>query len=290
MPQVYELTPDAFEPARSLFTGIPYDTAFMDAIFEGRQTGRLFVDNPDRPRGAFLTRTYDYFLAGTPTQSLVHFLLDAPAEPGVFDKLYGYVPTNQGWLNTLRAAKRLKLEEIPRRSFRLSLANAGRHLMWHDDVPANVKVKPITKALAEQIDREMDETIGLFWGNYDAFAEGGFGRVAIADGEPASVAYANVVSAVEANISVMTVKQHRREGLAKLVCRAFIADTASRALDLTWDCDQVNGASAALALSLGLSEEQPFMELGYHERRTPDLSAGLWWSVPVSSTVTRWTT
>jgi RimJ/RimL family protein N-acetyltransferase len=290
MPVIYELASDAFEPARQLFTGISYDAAFMAAVFEGRQPGRLFVDNPESPRGAILVRTYDYFLAGVATPALVLFLTDAPAEPNVFDKLYGYVPTNQGWLKALRAAKRLKLEEIPRRAFRLRLANAGPHLAWHFDVPANVKVKPITKALAEQIDRDMDETISLFWGDYDAFVGGGFGRVAMIDGEPASVAYANVVSAVEANISVYTAERHRREGLAKLVCRAFIADTASRALDLTWDCDEANGASAALARSLGLIEEEPFMELGYHERRTPDLSHGLWWSKPLSQTATIWTT
>jgi RimJ/RimL family protein N-acetyltransferase len=290
MPQIYELAPDAFEPARPLFTGIPYDTAFMGAVFEGRQPGRLFVDNPNAPRGAFMTRTYDYFLAGAATPSLVQFLIDAPAEPGVFDKLYGYVPTNQGWLNALRAAKRLKVEEIPRRSFRLPLANAGPHLAWYTEVPAHVKVKPVTKALAEQIDRDMDETIRLFWGDYDAFVQGGFGRVAIIDGELASVAFTNVVSAVEANISVMTAKRYRREGLAKLVCRAVIADTASRALDLTWDCDEANGASAALALSLGLIEQEPFTELGYYERRTPELSHGLWWSKPFSSTAVKWTT
>jgi RimJ/RimL family protein N-acetyltransferase len=290
MPQVYELTFDAYEPARRLFTGISYDTAFMDAVFEGRQQGRLFVDNPDAPRGAFLARTYDYFLAGTPTPSLMTFLTDAPAEPAVFDKIYGYVPTNAAWLNTLRRAQRLKVEEIPRRSFRLRLAGAGPHLMWHTDVPSHVKIKLITKALAEEIDEEMDETIGLFWGSYDAFAEGGFGRVAIIDGKPASVAYANVVSAVEANISVYTAEPFRREGLARLVCRAFIADTASRALDLTWDCDKANSASAALAISLGLTEEQSFLELGYHQRRTPDLSQGLWWSKPFSSAATIWTT
>jgi RimJ/RimL family protein N-acetyltransferase len=136
----------------------------------------------------------------------------------------------------------------------------------------------------------MDETIGLFWGSYDAFAKGGFGRVAIIDGKPASVAYANVVSAVEANISVYTAEPFRRQGLARLVCRAFIADTASRALDLTWDCDVANSASAALAISLGLTEEQSFLELGYHQRRTPDLSHGLWWSKPFSSAATLWTT
>lgn len=287
--QIYELAPEAYASARRLFTGIPYDTAFMDAVFEERQPGRLFVDDPAAPRGALLCRTYDYFLAGEATDALVQFLVDAPEEAGVFALLYGYVPTNEAWLAALRTADRLKLVEIPRRSFRLETASGGPYLRWRDDVPPHVKVEPIDAALAERIDQEMDETIGFFWGSYDAFGLGGYGRAALIDGRVASVAYANVVSAREANVSVMTVKRSRREGLAKLVCRAFLADTASRAKDLTWDCDVANTASAALALSLGLIEEEPFTEMGYVERQTPDLSRGLWSPRPTSSSIVTWT-
>jgi RimJ/RimL family protein N-acetyltransferase len=289
MTEIYELTPEAYAAARPLFTGIPYDTAFMDAVFERRQPGRLFVDDPENPRGAILCRTYDYFLAGEATDALVQFLVDAPAEAEVFALLYGYVPTNDAWLAALRIADRLKLEEIPRRSFRLRAADAGVHATRQKDVPPHVTVVSIDVDLARRVDDELDEMIGLFWGGYGPFVAGGFGKVAVIDGRPVSVVFANVVSDREYNVSVGTARQHRREGLAKLVCRAMIADGAARGLDLTWDCDDANKASAALALSLGCVEEKPFTELGYLARRVPDLSRGLWSFWTTSPSVVTWT-
>src|SRR3954449_841211 len=179
MTQIYELLPDAYSAARRLFTGIPYDTAFMDAVFEGRQPGRLFVDDPVAPTGALLCRTYDYFLAGEARDGLVQFLVDAPEEAKVFALLYGYVPTNEVWLSVLRTADRLKLEEIPRRSFRLRPSEAGQHTAWRQAIPAHVTVAHIDLPLAQEIDRELDEMIGPFWGGHDAFVHGGFGRVAL---------------------------------------------------------------------------------------------------------------
>jgi RimJ/RimL family protein N-acetyltransferase len=203
--------------------------------------------------------------------------------------LYGYVPTNDAWLAALRTADRLKLEEIPRRSFRLRAADASAHATWQKDVPPHVTVESIDVDLARRVDDELDELIGMFWGGYDAFVVGGFGRVAIIDDRPVSVVFANVVSDREYNVSVGTAKQHRREGLAKLVCRAIIAEGAARGLDLTWDCDDANKASATLALSLGCVEEKPFAELGYLARRVPDLSRGLWSFRTTSPSVVTWT-
>jgi RimJ/RimL family protein N-acetyltransferase len=288
MIQIFELSRDAYATARALFTGIPYDTPFMDAVFEGRQSGRLFVDDPVAPTGAMLCRTYDYFLVGEATDGLVQFLIDAPEEAKVFAELYGYVPTNEPWLAALRTAERLKLEEIPRRSFRLRPSAAEQHTSWRHDIPARVTVAHIDRYLAEEVDRELDEMIELFWGSYDAFVDGGFGRVALIDNKPVSVVFTNVVSKREYNVSVATAKQFRREGLAKLVCRAIAADGAERDLDLMWDCDDANKASAALALSIGCIEEAPFTELGYLERRTPDLSRGLWRFETTSPSIVTW--
>jgi RimJ/RimL family protein N-acetyltransferase len=151
-----------------------------------------------------------------------------------------------------------------------------------------VVVQSIDRELARRVDDELGEMIGLFWGGYDAFVEGGFGKAALIDGNPVSACFANVVSVREYNVSVGTAKQFRREGLAKLVCRSLIAEGASRGLDMTWDCDDANKASAALAMSLGCVEEEPFTEMGYLQRRTPDLTRGLWTSRTTSPSVTTW--
>src|SRR3954454_12106603 len=117
MPVVYELSATNVEIARGLFAGATFDRVFIDSFFEGRQPGRLFVDDPVRPASALLCRVYDYFLAGEPQADLRRFIRDAPSEPGVFQvlrdhgvseeipttALYGFVAVTKAWEDALIA-------------------------------------------------------------------------------------------------------------------------------------------------------------------------------------------
>lgn len=47
MTPVYELSHDQMSVARHVFADAWFDEAFIDSVFEGRQPGRLFVDNTD---------------------------------------------------------------------------------------------------------------------------------------------------------------------------------------------------------------------------------------------------
>src|SRR5262245_37575038 len=70
--------------ARPLFAGASYDRVFVDAFYEGRQPGRLFVDDNAQPAAAMLCRTYEYFFAGKPAPAIRRFVLDAPREAELF--------------------------------------------------------------------------------------------------------------------------------------------------------------------------------------------------------------
>lgn len=274
---IFELSAGSFGDAASLFQDAWFDRALIDAVFEGRQRGRIFVDRESRPRAALLCRTYDYYVAGDPGAfALRQFMEEAPAEAGVFERLYGYVPLSEAWVRALLEDSGGRLEVIPRRGFTIAGAAGISRARRPRSPSRDAAVMPIDRTLAAQIDTDLAEHIGLLWGGYEDFASGGFGFCAIVGGTVASVAYTVAVSARHANIVVATAAAFRRQGLATLTCSAFIAACEARGLIVEWGSDASNAASVALAQRLGGREGPPFSELGFPGRAQMAGSRGLW--------------
>ncbi|MBA3337698.1 MAG: GNAT family N-acetyltransferase [Chloroflexia bacterium] len=277
VPIIYELGAPEFERAKPLFADARYDAAFLGAVFEGRQEGRMFVDDPCRPSAALLCRTYEYFVTGDATNAaLRRFIVEAPAEARVFAELYGYVGLSAAWDAALRGDHGDRLDVIGRRCFRFPARGAERVAGWRERVPPGVRVQPIDRPLAERIDEVLREGIGTTWGGYERFTANGFGLCALIDDQPVSVGVTAAVGWGEANIGVITAAAHRRKGLAWLVCAAYIKECQRRGLVATWDCDVSNTASRALALNLGFGEERSFSELAPPGRASLALSRGRW--------------
>ena len=271
---IYELHPDAFERAAPLFEAAWFDRAFIDAVFEGRQSARMFVDQLDQPTAALLARSYEYYVAGDSGPGwLRRFIADAPAEAGVFADLYGYVPLDAGWQAAL-LADTPALATIERREFKFHVPEV---LAGALPAPSpGIAIVPMDRALAERTDAGLGEHIGSFWGGYDRFLAGGFGFCAMDGAAIAGVAYAAGASRRFANISIFTVPPYRRRGLATLLAAAFIRGCLERGLVPTWDADRDNVASAAIALRLGLREYPGFVQLSPARASRLPLSRGRW--------------
>jgi RimJ/RimL family protein N-acetyltransferase len=263
MAMIYELPRALFGRARDLFAETWMDGAFIWGAFEGRLTGRVFVDDPERPTAAMLTQAFEYYVAGDPgATALRRFIADAPAEAEVFDKMYGYVATNVPFARALLDDHAGRLRVIARRGYRWTGDDAAATALarWQD-TPPGITLRPLDRTLAERVDREMGQSIAPFWGGYDRFLSGGFGFCALAGETLAAVAYAAGVGGGEANIDVFTAEAFRRQGLAARVCAAFVTHCRAHDMVATWDCDADNNASARLATALGFREGLPFSQL-----------------------------
>lgn len=276
---IYELPQSRFSLAQRLYSGMWYDEAFIEAVFEGRQAGRIFVDDPDRPAAALMCHVYEFYVAGDPgCEAMRRFVKDAPEEPGAFQLLYGYVTSSADWDRAILDDREGELLVVGRRGFKYDAGAAGLEQVGAV-LPPDYEIQAIDAALAERIDRERGEHIGLFWGGYDKFEEGGFGYCAIFGDEIASVAYAAAVSSRYANVSVETAPAHRRKGLSTATSAAFIRHCSDLGILATWDTDEGNAASIALAQKLGFIEYPPFRELSPPRGTKLALSSGRWESV-----------
>lgn len=281
---IYELPTKRFHQTATLFARAWFDEMYMESVLLGRQPGRIFVDDPTTPTSAVMFRTYEYYTAGDPVQSMRRFLRDAPAEADVFDHFYGWCPVGKAWEEALLADFD-SLGYIPRLNF---IWNNAPLLNWRAGLPAGTEICPLDKALAQQVDEALHETIGLFWSGYDRFERDGFGFALMKDGVPLSTAFTSSVGTKAINIAVATDVNQQRQGLAKWVCSALIEETLRRGLLPTWDTDSMNGRSRALAKRLGFIEREPFVEIGSYPRLPLDRTKGKWSSERLDNGVTRW--
>jgi RimJ/RimL family protein N-acetyltransferase len=283
---IYELPFDHFHLTAPLFAEAWFDEMYMDAVLKGRHPGRLFVDDVVKPKAALMCRTYEYFVAGAADTALRSFIQDAPAEPGVFQKLYGYAPVGEAWEKAILEDYAGALIRIPRHNFRW----AGAPIMdWQTHLPQGARIVQIDRELAERIDREWHETIGLLWEGYDNYLQHGFGFCLMMGDEPGSMASCDSASDTLVNVGVRTAEKFWRQGLAKLVCSALIAHVLQNGRAPTWDTDGMNERSQALARSLGFVEGRPFSQLSTPDYRPIHLSEGLWRGQARADGVTVWT-
>lgn len=286
MTHIFEIDPANFAPGRALFNaaGVTCDRPYWEAPFDGDFPARLFVDDPVDPQSALLARSYEYYVAGNPSDALLTFLEDAPEAADPMQWFYGYVPLTPAWSDALiRRFPGLFHED--RRSFRLGAEGAGRARSWRDRLPESVEMANLTPELAARAQTEVPDDFEALIGGFGRLEQNYFGNVVIdrENGALLSVAFSAGVSRREMNIGVATAERARRQGLATLVCQACIAQALDRGLVVTWDCDLLNTGSGALAESLGFLEESPFLELCYIDpergmphRVTPPPSGVAW--------------
>lgn len=287
MTTIYELPPDLFERARPILGHPPADFAYIDAGLRGINPARVFVDDADQPTAALMTRTYEYFVGGELETPIADFIRDAPLGTAVWADFYGFVAVDAPWNDRLRALH-AELETIGRRSFRFDPEQIERVRGWAERVPAGLSLVPLTAELAEMADRKMPEIIGMIWSGYESFAKHGFGALLLDGDTPVSTTYAAAVGGGEANVGVMTVQDYRRRGLATLCSQACIEMAYERGLVATWDCDQPNVASAALALAIGFTEQEPFVELAFPNRAKPPQTTDQWAAEPGDGGIVAW--
>jgi GNAT superfamily N-acetyltransferase len=267
---IYELPSTLFERCKPLYAQAAFDVPAYDAVFEGRQPGRLFVDNAATPTAAIMCRTYDYFVAGSPDTPLRTFIKDAPEEAGVFQSLYSYVPLNEHWGQALQADVNLLV--IPRRNFHWDMRQPAPDF----PLPEGARIEQVNVENAKAVDAALPlPFMRMFWGSYAALYENGFAYYAAQGKAVTSVVYAIAMSSTGVIVGVDTFEPFRRQGYGAAVSATFIRAALARGVQPIWDCDAANPPSAAMAERLGFVEHEPFMELRPPEWKLP-MTKGVW--------------
>lgn len=149
---------------------------------------------------------------------------------------------------------------------------------WRERIPPGFAIRPIDAAIAARLQEDLivagrGPWFDQVWGSIPQFLEQGFGFVAEWEGDGAPFLAANCracpmagngqgIKDVVAAIQVSTRARFQGQGLATLVCAAFIEHCLELGMTPEYSCEEENTASVALALKLG------FVPIGKRETET----------------------
>jgi len=253
------LEPDAYASAHSLFEALTYHLAVV-TVLAGKLPGRVYVDDPARPRTAILipSNRHRIYVSGEPEPSLLadvmHLLAKASPEEG-----YGFVvyyDTSHPWKPALEQAfQRQGIVFSWRQFYRLREPSSPAA----SPLPEQVTIGHIDEAmfadttlvnrelLLEEIHSESPSLAYFFQQHFGFCAQDGHQLVAWC------LAEYHYQGRYE--LGIETIEAYRRQGIATHLADAVIGQAfAQGATEIGWHCWAANTPSVATALKLGFEK------------------------------------
>lgn len=259
-----ELTPEHFRTVSTLFDSTHYG-ALTAATLQGSHPGRVFVDDLPNPSAGLVCTNAGigyYFLAGQPTVALLDALQTAflndfiPAQKTALNNpevlLFYNSPDWQQPLFSQFVQCRPVL--IHKKRFNLPAQISSELAERDNSLPDGMQFARYTPELLAAHPNVAEEA-ALFYGSVDAFLAKSMGVCILAGDTLASYCHAVFIGSGEAEISIATVPDFRRRGLAYQTARAFLKECANRELVPIWGCWPENAPSVSLAGKLGFCED-----------------------------------
>jgi len=261
---ISELRPTDYESVRPLFRPLRYHLASA-AVLDGNSPGRVFVDDPNRPRSAFMLSPEGCYLAGAPDNRAFNGALN---EAVVGERALGddvrvlfLVVHPEGWRRRLPAIlDPLPMIEERRRHYVCRTLRHG----WPAPPPDGYAVRRINRPLLDDAGLVVsDHVTGWMrnnWGSVERFLEGGFGFATVHGREVVSWSLTDCVSGKGCEIGIRTAPEHRRRGLAAVTAAAAVEYALSYGFAMVgWHCPEENLGSIRTAEKVGFRRERDYV-------------------------------
>lgn len=251
-----ECNPTQFQMALPFMQGIKQNV-LPQAVIQGFNPGRVFVDDLAHPSAAVVWISCGYlFVGGNPQSKAVEFRLPAllanrliPESHALGNRGFVLMVDSEKWEPRLDAViGGRSLVKTYRRPFRFFAERFGSSLDWKARLPEGFAIRRIDGALLENPDLLAE--VRSTWGKED-FLRKGFGFAALRGNELVSYCHTAFVSLSMVEVAVRTLKDYWRQGLASLVVAAFIEHCLKIGKHPNWECWWDNQPSIALGGRMG---------------------------------------
>ncbi len=232
-----------------LTASVKYNKALIYSIIEGRTSAKVFVDDSNCPKAAFLAWEFSFLLGDESDKSFSRELFDyifAVHVPESEDKEIILFEDNDNWTYLNNLFKEKGCLAIERKMF---CFNRKKYEKSKSDFP-----KPPEYLKMELIDENRHKNNSNY--NYMTNNRKNF-RYIIKDGDKAVSTCASVaVAANEAEIDISTDENYRNKGYATIAASHFIERCIENNLEPVWSCWPEREGSVALAKKLGFEENE----------------------------------
>ena len=262
-----EISKETYSSLLPVFERLPRPA--LVGTIAGETPGRIFVDDPQDPRAAFIWNEFHFsYLAGNPAdETFLRGLVDLlegellPEARRSPDPTVALYPDSPAWVDALEprlaAYHPLRLFRSQHRFDRQAFEKRAGFL---EPLAPGLRLMPIDAELCARFP-DLAFAYQLLWGGVQNFLAHGFGFCVLSDGELASACDSAFCAGGWAEIGVETREAYRRQGLARQVTTAFIQASLRRGLEPVWECWWENEASRNLAVRLGFEwlEDYPVL-------------------------------
>lgn len=260
---IYELQKDQFMNCNHLLDKERHIE--VQAIIEGNNSGRIFVDDASQPRSSlvWLGNLDGFVFIGDANNAIFNFeikkvLREQIAQEAAYLDLKWFEGFGHqvGWDCAIR-------EILCERSYEES--NQKVYTLYEDaykiyneptinetyTVLKVTKENLVTYSLLEQ--SFFVSQITSFWNSVELFFEKGIGCVILHGNQVVSLCFSGFVSGNTHTANIETIPEHRGKSLAKKVAHVFVQECFKQGYVPYWDCMEVNKPSIAIAESLGFT-------------------------------------
>lgn len=251
-----ELEAANFYKVRPLFEPLMAHQMFCAGVLEGLYKGRVFVDNADTPKSAFIAQGgVWWFLAGDADNAVFNQALNS----ALFNRT---VTGEKGWGGMLVCHPEnwdtqipvIFAPHIPITTQRLHYTCQHLQVDWRSQIPDGIEIRFIDQSLIED-GIEVQGAADILEARQEAIEPDrrAFGYVAIHRREIVASSVINCIVNKGGDIGLFTNPDHRRRNLAYLTSAAVIEYAFSHGLEMVhWNCESFNIGSIRTAEKLGL--------------------------------------
>jgi len=260
---IHRLDPALYERVRSLFRPLRFHLASA-AVLDGVCPGRVFVDDLESPRAAFMVSSEGCYLAGDPRiDGFNRGFIEALGAGELFRGDVGLlflVVHPEGWGDQVASLLAPHVFQTTQRYH--YVCRSVRH-EWRTALLEGCCAKPIDQALLEErLEALPDHVLGWMrgnWGSAEAFHRNGFGTLMTCGGDIVSWSLADCASGRACEIGIRTLPSHRRRGLAAATASANVELALSLGFEVVgWHCPQENVGSIRTAEKVGFELERAY--------------------------------
>ena len=267
---MHELSKSDYEKVRPLFKELEWNL-ITSAVIEGTSPGRVFADQAEDPRTAFMCTVEGYYLAGCEDNDEFNTSLNRLILERIFagdtvrkdetDVAIGFHPDQ--WKDKMPIIFQ----------GRVPLATARRHYIytepkadrWRGHVPEGFQVQRVDTELLRTPSLEVPEHLTGWmktnWGSVLDFMKRGFGFCTLHGKQVVSWSVADCVSGDACEIGIHTLEDYRRRGLATLTAAAAVDHALSSGFrQVGWHCDEYNLGSIGVAEKVGFKLERKYTQ------------------------------
>jgi RimJ/RimL family protein N-acetyltransferase len=232
-----------------LFESFDYNKGVIFSVIEGNSVGKIYVDNLEAPKSAFLYPLNSfYYIAGDYDNQLFNSELynlttNFFKREGDHNEIIIF-SCNEEWRNTLDLLfEKNNIKRIKRTIFNFNKFNFE-------------KLNIVENESIVDFDENIIKNIGIAnsWISIEKFFNNGIGKALLFNNEIISACYSIYYGNNEMEIDVFTHEKYQKKGFAKLVAYKFISKCLENNFIPAWSCWSYKESSKKLAFKLGFEE------------------------------------